>query len=238
MTSSPRHPAPSAVLLDMDGTLVDTERLWDIAVYELAEHMGKPLDEQTRERTLGNSLDGFFRILAEYTGRTIEGAELDRLAHRLNSRVTELMRSDMRWRPGAEELLEDIAATGTPVALVTNTTADVAVVPLEFIGRARFDAVVTGCMVARAKPAPDPYLLACRQLGVEPGSAVAVEDSVAGAAAAVAAGCRVLYVPSTEGQPDVAGTHAHHTLAGVDVAGLAALTCGTPLGAAVGQSGV
>ena len=235
MTSTSTAHLPAAVCLDMDGTLVDTERLWDIAVFELAEHMGRPLDEATRERTLGNSLHGFFEILGEYTGRRIEGEEFDRLAHRLNSRVTELMRTDMRWRPGAEELLSDIAATGVPVALVTNTTADVAVVPLEFIDRSRFDVVVTGCMVAEGKPAPDPYLLACAELGVRPGSAVAVEDSVTGATAAVAAGCRVLYIPSTDGQPDVAGAHTHSTLEGVDVAGLHALTSGSPVGAAVGQ---
>lgn len=222
----------------MDGTLVDTERLWDIAVYELAEYMGRPLDETTRERTLGNSLHGFFEILGEYTGRRIEGEEFTRLAHRLNSRVTELMRTDMKWRPGAERLLADIASTGAPVALVTNTTADVATVPLEFIGHTRFDVVVTGCMVPNGKPAPDPYLLACDRLGVEPGSAVAVEDSVTGATAAVTAGCRVLYIPSTEGQPDVVGAHTHDTLEGVDTAGLHALTSGTPVGAAVGQSSV
>lgn len=220
----------------MDGTLVDTERLWDIAVYELAESMGRPLDDATRERTLGNSLHGFFEILGEYTGRVIEGAEFDRLAHRLNSRVTELMRSDMRWRPGAEELLDDLAATGTPVALVTNTTADVAAVPLDFINRSRFDVVVTGCMVADPKPAPDPYLLACAQLGVEPSATVAVEDSVTGARAAVAAGCRVLYIPSTDGQANVEGAHIHPSLEGVGVAGLATLTSGTPVGAAVGES--
>lgn len=222
----------------MDGTLVDTERLWDIAVYELAEHMGRPLDESTRERTLGNSLHGFFEILGEYTGHRIEGEEFDRLAHRLNSRVTELMRTDMRWRPGAERLLADLADTGTPVALVTNTTADVATVPLQFIDRSRFDVVVTGCMVAEAKPAPDPYLLACDRLGVAPAEAVAVEDSVTGATAAVTAGCRVLYIPSTDGQPDVAGAHTHDTLVGVDTAGLLALTSGTPVGAAMGESGV
>ncbi|GAA3518850.1 HAD family hydrolase [Dietzia aurantiaca] len=235
MTSIACDRAPSAICLDMDGTLVDTERLWDVAVYELAEHMGRPLDESTRERTLGNSLHGFFEILGEYTGHRIEGEEFDRLAHRLNSRVTELMRTDMRWRPGAEELLAEIAETGTPVALVTNTTADVAQVPLEFINRSRFDVVVTGCMVPDAKPAPDPYLLACARLGVDPRSSVAIEDSVTGATAAVAAGCRVLYVPSTDGQPDVTGAHTHPTLEGVGVSALHTLTSGTPAAVTVGE---
>lgn len=237
MTSNASDLPPAALCLDMDGTLVDTERLWDIAVFELAEYMGRPLDDATRERTLGNSLQGFFEILGEYTGRTIEGAEFDRLAHRLNTRVTELMRTDMRWRPGAEELLTEIAETGTTVALVTNTTEDVARVPLEFIDRTRFDVVVTGCMVPNGKPAPDPYLLACERLGVSPASTVAVEDSVTGATAAVTAGCRVLYVPSTEGQPDVPGAHTHPTLEGVGLSALHTLTSGTPVGVAVGESG-
>ena len=64
MTSIAIDQAPAAICLDMDGTLVDTERLWDIAVYELAEHMGRPLDEATRERTLGNSLQGSSRSSA------------------------------------------------------------------------------------------------------------------------------------------------------------------------------
>lgn len=222
----------------MDGTLVDTERLWDIAVYEVAEYMGRTLDESTRERTLGNSLHGFFEILGEYTGRRIEGEEFERLSHMLNTRVMELMRTDMRWRPGAEELLAKIAETGTTVALVTNTTADVAQVPLEFIDRSRFDVVVTGCMVPNGKPAPDPYLLACEQLGLEPMRTVAVEDSVTGATSAVAAGCRVLYVPSTDGQPDVPGARTHSTLEGVDLATLYSLTSGTPAVAVVGESAV
>lgn len=237
MTSNPTHSAPAAVCLDMDGTLVDTERLWDIAVYELAEHMGRPLDDSTRERTLGNSLRGFFDILGEYTGHTIEGEEYEQLAHRLNSRVMELMRTDMRWRPGAEELLDDLAATGTPVALVTNTTTNVAEVPLNFIDRSRFHFVVTGDMVPNPKPAPDPYLLACERLGVEPSDAVAVEDSVTGATSAVAAGCRVLYVPSTDGQADVAGAHKYAGLTGVDTAALARLTSGVTAPEAMGESG-
>lgn len=237
MTITEFDHVPAAICLDMDGTLVDTERLWDIAVYELAEHLGRPLDETTRERTLGNSLHGFFEILGEYTGRRIEGEEFERLARRLNTRVMELMRTDMRWRPGAEELLAEIAETDTTVALVTNTTAEVAQVPLEFIDHSRFDVVVTGCMVPNGKPAPDPYLLACRQLGLEPVRTVAVEDSVTGATSAVAAGCRVLYVPSTDGQPDVSGAHTHSTLAGVDLATLFSLTSRTPAAAVVGESG-
>lgn len=225
-----------AVCLDMDGTLVDSERLWDIAVYELAEQMGRPLDEETRARTMGVSLDGFFRVLGEYTGRDVVGPERTRLTAKLNDRMRDLMRSDLEWRPGARELLDDLGASGVPLALVTNTSADVAVDPIEFIGRSRFDVVVTSDDVVRAKPAPDPYLLACERLGVAPATAVAIEDSVTGAISAVAAGCRVLQVPSVPGQGVVPAARVHETLVGVDAPQLDRLTAGLVSSAPVGES--
>ena len=225
-----------AVCLDMDGTLVDSERLWDVAVDELAAHMGRPLDAATRQATLGASLDGFFRILGEYTGHPVDGAEFERLSRMLHDRVTGLMETDLTWRPGARELLDALAEAGTPLALVTNTAADVARVPLSFLGRERFDVVVTGDAVAHAKPAPDPYLVACERLGVAPGESVAVEDSVTGASSAVAAGCRVLYVPSLAGQSDVPGAVRHEAgLEGLDPAGLDRLTAGAGAVAPVGE---
>ena len=225
-----------AVCLDMDGTLVDSERLWDIAVYELAEHMGKRLDPATRAKTMGVSLDGFFRILGEYTGRRVVGPERQRLTELLNGRMRELMRSELEWRPGALDLLDDLAASRVPLALVTNTSADVAVDPINFIGRARFDVIVTADDVVRAKPAPEPYITTCRLLGVEPRSAVAVEDSVTGATSAVAAGCRVLQVPSRVGQGLVEGSSFHETLVGVDSRMLNRLTAEAPSSAPVGES--
>lgn len=225
-----------AVCLDMDGTLVDSERLWDIAVDELAADMGRPLDAETREKTMGVSLDGFFRILGEYTGHAVAGSERRRLTEQLNARMRELMRFDLEWRPGASELLDDLAARGLPLALVTNTSAEVAVEPISFIGTSRFEVVVTSDDVEHAKPAPDPYLLACSRLGVRPDEAVAVEDSVTGATAAAAAGCRVLYVPSTDGQGHVAGTRFHETLVGVDAHALDRLTEGLARRTPVGES--
>ena len=223
----------AAVCLDMDGTLVDSERLWDVAVYELAEHMGRPLDERTRRRTLGASLEGFFAVLGEYTGHPVDDAEFRRLSTRLHDRITELMSTDLTWRPGAEELLDELGRAGVPLALVTNTVASVARLPIDFLGRERFDVVVTGDMPERSKPHPDPYLLACDELGCAPGRAVAIEDSVTGASSAVAAGCRVLYVPSGRDQPDVPGAVRHDTLVGVGPAELDRLTASEPAGGAV-----
>ena len=225
-----------AVCLDMDGTLVDSEKLWDVAVFELAEHMGRPLDEATRRRTLGASLQGFFDILAEYTGHPMGDGEFERLSTMLHERVTGLMATDLEWRPGAREFLDSLAADGIRLALVTNTDAGVADLPIDFIGRDRFEVIVTGDRAARPKPAPDPYLLACELLEVPPVETVAVEDSPTGARSAVEAGCRVVYIPSDPPQPPVEGTVEITTLVGVDAAGLDRLTAGRDARGPVGES--
>lgn len=208
----------------MDGTLIDSEKLWDIAVGELSEAMGRRVDDETRRRTLGASTGTFFAVLSEYTGHAVDTPEeFARLKSILHTRVAELFATDLEWRPGAPALLDELGKQGVPFALVTNTESALMAAPLEVIGRSRFSAVITGDAVANAKPAPDPYLAAADALSVAPGEAVAVEDSVTGASAAVAAGCRVLYVPTDAEQPDVDGTTRRDSLVGVDLDVLADL---------------
>ena len=208
----------------MDGTLIDSEKLWDIAVGELSEAMGRRVNDETRRRTLGASTETFFAVLSEYTGHAVDTAEeFERLKAILHTRVAELFATDLEWRPGAQELLDGLAERGVPLALVTNTESTLMAAPLDVIGKTRFSAVITGDAVANAKPAPDPYRAAADALAVAPGEAVAIEDSVTGASAAVAAGCRVLYVPTEPEQPDVDGATRGESLVGVDLDVLADL---------------
>lgn len=208
----------------MDGTLIDSEKLWDIAVGELSEAMGRQVDDETRRRTLGASTETFFAVLSEYTGHAVDTPkEFARLKAILHTRVAELFATDLEWRPGAQDLLDGLAERGVPLALVTNTESALMGAPLDVIGKSRFSAVITGDAVANAKPAPDPYLAAAEALSVAPGDAVAIEDSVTGASAAVAAGCRVLYVPTEPEQPDVDGATRGDSLVGVDLDVLADL---------------
>ena len=102
---------------------------------------------------------------------------------------------------GARELVDLLRLAGVPIALVSNS-------PRRFIERSHevagtglpFDAVISGHEVPEAKPAPDAYLEACRQLGVEPGKrVVALEDSPSGITAAVAAGLFAIGIPSVPG---------------------------------------
>ncbi|MFR0357169.1 HAD-IA family hydrolase [Streptomyces sediminimaris] len=185
------RPPLRAVLFDMDGTLVDTERLWWEAVHDVASDLGRPLTGADRPEVLGRSVGH----TAAWLGRlTAEPAEP--LARRLHREFTDRVRTGVAPRPGAIALLDALAREGVPTALVTASPRTVTDDVLTVLGTDRFQVCVTADDTAHTKPAPDPYLAACRALGVDPAHCVAVEDTPTGVSSAEAAGCAVLAVPS------------------------------------------
>ncbi|MGW0768175.1 HAD-IA family hydrolase [Streptomyces sp. NPDC002676] len=196
-----------AVLFDMDGTLVDTERLWWEAVEQVA---GRPLTEADQPDVLGRPVEHTAAWLAASSGR----ADAD-LAADLHREFAERVRTGIVPRPGARELLDELARDGVPTALVTASPRAVAEVVLEALGAHRFAASVTADDTPRTKPAPDPYLAACRALGVDPAACVAVEDTETGVASAEAAGCAVLAVPSLAPIGGAPGRTVRDSLVGV-----------------------
>ncbi|GLP72676.1 hypothetical protein TUSST3_92930 [Streptomyces sp. TUS-ST3] len=177
-----------AVLFDMDGTLVDTERLWWEAVEQVA---GRALTEADRPDVLGRPVEHTAAWLAAATG-----APAADLADTLHREFADRVRTGVVPRPGALELLDALAAERIPTALVTASPRSVADTVLEVLGAHRFAVSVTADDTEHTKPAPDPYLAACRALGADPAACVAVEDTATGVASAEAAGCTVLAVPS------------------------------------------
>jgi HAD superfamily hydrolase (TIGR01509 family) len=114
----------------------------------------------------------------------------------LMSEMTDLVRREgVPLRPGAAGLIAAVRAAGLPHALVTSSERDFMDTVLASTGLA-FDVTVCAADVTRTKPDPEPYLLAAKLLGVEPESCVVLEDSPNGIAAAEAAGCQVIAVPS------------------------------------------
>ena len=187
------EPRLHAVLWDMDGTLVDTEPYWMVTESELAERYGATWTEQDSLNLVGNDLLDSGRYIRERMGVDLEPAEI---VERLLDGVIEQIRVSVPWRPGAVELLADLAANDVPCALVTMSYRRFVEPILAGLPEGAFAAVVTGDAVERGKPYPDPYLKAARLLGVDPADCLAIEDSNTGARSAETAGCAVLCVPN------------------------------------------
>jgi HAD superfamily hydrolase (TIGR01509 family) len=212
---------PAAVLFDMDGTLVDSEKVWDIALDELAARAGGTLSPAARQAIVGSSMQQTMRIFREDLHQP-DRPEAPDVAW-LNDRVFELFAEGLVWRPGALELLRAVRAAGIPTALVTSTGRRLVEVALDTLGRENFDVVVCGDEVSMPKPDPEPYRTAARLLGVRIEDCVAIEDSPTGVASAVASGAAVLAVPAELELPETDGVHLLTTLEGVDPEYLAGL---------------
>jgi HAD superfamily hydrolase (TIGR01509 family) len=210
------------VLFDMDGTLVDSEKVWDIALHELAERLGGVLSASVRLAMVGSSMPESIRMLYEDLGQPwrdlAEGADW------LTERARELFAEGLEWRPGAQRLLREVRAAGIPTALVTSTSRNLVDVALRTLGRDSFDVVVCGDEVLRAKPDPAPFLTAAELLGVPVGQCVAIEDSPTGIASARDAGAIVVAVPNDVQLSDLAGVILVNSLEAVDLAHLVDLT--------------
>jgi HAD superfamily hydrolase (TIGR01509 family) len=204
-----------AVLFDMDGTLVDSEKLWDISLAALYEHHDGVLTPQVRASMVGGAAEDTIR--AVYTDLGLEPdpaamAESDRWLH---DYTAELFDGGLPWCDGARELLEALAVEGISIALVTNTKRALTDRALNSLGRQYFSATVCGDEVPRGKPAPDAYQRAAALLGLSPSECLAIEDSVTGTAAAETAGCPVLVVPNDVAVPR--GPRRRHIFSLVDV---------------------
>lgn len=205
----------------MDGTLVDSEKLWDVALRELAAEYGGTLSDAARRAVIGTSMAESMRIVHDDLGQPERDPQVS--IDWINARILELFRTGLRWRPGAMTLLRAVRAAGIPTALVTSSGRPLVEVALDTLGRDSFDAVVCGDEVDLAKPHPEPYLTAAKLLGVPIGRCVAIEDSATGVASALAAGAAVLAVPAEVPIAPIEGVHQVESLTAADLELLAAL---------------
>ncbi|WP_374983780.1 HAD family hydrolase [Streptomyces fradiae] len=185
--------ALQAVFLDMDGTLVDTEGFWwdvEVAVFR---DLGHELDEAWRDIVVGGPMTRSAGYLIEATGARVSLPELTTL---LNDRFEERVGDGVPLMPGAARLLAELAEHAVPTALVSASHRRIIDRVLRSLGADHFTLTVAGDEVPRTKPHPDPYLLAARRVGADPARCAVVEDTATGVAAAEAAGCRVVAVPS------------------------------------------
>jgi beta-phosphoglucomutase len=201
------EPPLRAVIFDLDGVLTDTAEYHYLAWQQLADAEGLPFDRAANEQLRGVSRADSLRLLLG--DREIDEHRFDELMATKNATYVDLL-ADMSpddLLPGALALLDAAEERGLRTAIGSSSKNAPRV--LEALGIAdRFDAVVDGTAVDRAKPAPDLFLEAARRLGVAPAEAIVVEDAGAGVDAALAAGMVAVGV----GPQDRVG-HAHHVFA-------------------------
>lgn len=194
-----------AAIFDLDGLLLDTERIAIAAGYRALADLGLPKTDGLFEGLTGKDTATCGRVLLAHFG---PGFAIERFGAHWDGLFFEALEEGIPLRPGATDLLDRLEAMGLPRAVATSSQRASAERKLSKTGLQRyFGAVVTVNCVARPKPAPDPYLLAAARLGQRPERCIAFEDSDTGAAAAQAAGMVVVQVPDMQATD---GRHAHH----------------------------
>jgi HAD superfamily hydrolase (TIGR01509 family) len=181
------------VLFDMDGLLVDSEPIWFEVESSVMSRLGGSWDESDQAALVGGSLQRSLDYLLAKASRPVSrdvvaGWMVDGMVELLGTRPLRVM-------PGARELLAEVAAAGVPYGLVTSSERPVMEAVLGRLS-VSFPITVCGDDVSNSKPDPEPYLMAAAKLGADPRRCVALEDSPNGVAAAEAAGCLMVAVPS------------------------------------------
>jgi beta-phosphoglucomutase-like phosphatase (HAD superfamily) len=221
---------PAAVLLDMDGTLVDSEAVYAEAIARYMASRGVVLDEHERNFVIGHAWQDIYVELrvAERVGVDLVTMQGGAIAMRAGMRAEGI---HLRVLEGARELAETVAALGLPMAVVSGSCRAELAEAIELLGIGRHLRLVLGSEdYLHGKPAPDGYLAAARQLGVEPARCLVFEDSEAGIGSALAAGMRVVATAAANCPVGAAGhqdqSRAHEivpNLVGIDAAFLQAV---------------
>ena len=207
----------AALLIDMDGTIVDTEPYWMASEHALVDEYGGTWTPDD-----ARSIVGFDLLDAAVELRIRGGVDLEpsAIVDRLLDSVVARCADELPWRPGAPELLTQARDAGVACVLVTMSWRRLADAVLAESPAGAFVGSVTGDEVANGKPAPDPYLAAAALVGVDPADCLAIEDSPTGVASAVAAGCRTVAVPHVVDVDPRPGLRILPTLDGVRLADL------------------
>lgn len=183
-----------AVIFDMDGVLIDTEKHYNAAWCEAARMAG--FDFKSEHALMLRSCDAQLasKMMKDIFGEGFDYFVIREVRRRLVAERLE--RYGLEKKPGIDEILDFLHEKGIKRAVATATPLELTLQHLEKIGvKDKFDKIVSAKQVAHGKPAPDVYLYACEQIGEKPCDCIAVEDSPNGIKSAYAAGCRPVMVP-------------------------------------------
>jgi HAD superfamily hydrolase (TIGR01509 family) len=206
---------PAAVIFDMDGLMLDSERAIIGCLAEAARELGHDLPEVLWLSMVGHSEAVCRHLLDEAVGE----AQRERVLQRSHVLYDAVVAAGVPHRPGILALLDFLQVRGIPRAVATSTRRPLALKKLEASGLLpRFDAVCTSSDVEHPKPAPDVYLLAARSLGVDPMQCLVLEDSPTSVRAALAAGMYPIQIPDLLEPVDSVRALGHVILRSLDEA--------------------
>ena len=189
-----------AIIFDMDGLMVDTEplarRSWEMVLNEFGQH----LDELAFHQMIGlRRLDGARLVLKKLD----LDLSPDELLERKEIYLAKILAGGIPIMPGLERLVEELKQRDIPWAVATSSPISYADLIIRDLGLAMdCQAIASGDEVQHGKPAPDVYLLASERLAVSPESCLALEDSIPGVKAALAAGMLTVAVPNDHTDAD------------------------------------
>lgn len=184
------------VIFDMDGVVLDSERIANIAWLDTAKELGAVMTEEDLRHIKGGNYVRTTRILSEKYGSDMAVKILD--MKKKKQREIMALEGGVKLKKGVVEILEFIKKVGLKCAIATSTVKESATRNLKFTGvYDYFDSFIFGDEVRKSKPDPEVFLKACAKVGVDKSQAVVIEDSVMGATAAFNGGIRCFVVEDT-----------------------------------------
>ncbi|MCL2602457.1 MAG: HAD family phosphatase [Treponema sp.] len=196
---------PAAAIFDMDGLMLDTERLMIPLWQKAAAPLGWTIPLETSRRLIGLNGASMRALFATEFGEDFPYNEIVKEVIRMGD---EQLETGIAHKQGLVTLLDHLSALGIPLAVATSTRRERALWKLQLAGILdRFEVIICGDEITNGKPAPDIFLLAAERLGKVPSECVGFEDSPAGLQGLHAAGIRSVFVKDTvEPSPEILAT--------------------------------
>jgi len=182
----------SAILFDMDGTLIDSEPLWLEAEIEIMEELGCNWDQQDQINCLGGPIDKTENYMQD---RSNNIKPFGYFTKKLDDVMEQKLSTKLDLIPNALEIIDECKRSELKIALVTASSGRLMRAVLKRFPVGIFDTVVSYDDVERSKPDPEPYLLAAKTLGVDITNCVVLEDSLTGVQSGLSAGAQVIGIP-------------------------------------------
>lgn len=202
-----------AVVLDMDGTMFNSEQIYNAVGDSVLEKRGHSFTNDLKMKMMGLATPVALQVMIDHCDLTDSIATLTDECHEV---FLDLMPSQMKKMPGLDTLLDQIESVGLPKAVATSSTRKLAQAALRMFDlEKRFEFILTGDDVTNGKPHPEVYASAAEKLKIVPGQMLAIEDSVVGSKAAAASGAYTIAIPEQHSEGGDF-SHVHHILDRLD----------------------